>query len=193
MAFKIVRGVLSGCCLFGVVCSGAGCGAEVSERAEVGKLSRSLEDGCAEVVADVTGDFLAVLSSTEALDPAVPQAYGSDACGGVVFEFDNPEEEPLHGAWVQASGVSLEEGDVLSEGRCPERVLQADYWGYKDRTWTKLAAAEEGASFAADPELGGGNCELDALMLQEGAFERLRIVARVTQESQTYPMHACVW
>jgi len=193
MSFKTTKNGLFGCCVLTIAFASDGCTAEFSAPAEVGKLSRALEDGCADAPADVAGDVLAVLSSIEPLDPAEPQQYGSEACGGVVFELDNPEQEPLHGAWVQASGASLMESDALSESRCPERALQADYWGYKDRTWTKLAAAEESAVFEADPEQGGGNCELDALMLQEGTFEKLRIVARVVQGWETYPMHACVW
>jgi hypothetical protein len=193
MAFKSTRDALFGCCVLVTACVSGGCAAEVSAPGEVAKLSRALEDGCADASADVAGDVLAVLSSIEPLDPAEPQAYGSEACGGVVFELDNPDEEPLHGAWVQASGVSLSESDALGESRCSERVLQADYWGYKDRMWMKLAAAEENAVFVADEELGGGNCKLDALLLHEGTFEKLRIVARVEQDSQTYPMHAVVW
>ena len=189
MAFKMMRG----CCVLVIAIATGGCSGELATPGEVAKLSRALEDGCADAPADVTGDVLSVLSSIEPLDPAAPQDYGSDACGGVVFEFDNTEEEPLHGAWVQASGTAEAESDVLSESRCPERVLQADYWGFKDRAWTKLAAAEETAVFAEATETGGANCQLDALMLQEGTFEKLRIVARVTQQSQTYPMHACVW
>lgn len=189
MSFK----TKGGCCLFAIAVASGGCGADISALDEVGKLSRALEDGCAEAPADVVGDVLSVLSSTEALDAAEPQEYGSDACGGVVFEFDNPDEEPLHGAWVQASGAPGAEADVLSESRCPERVLQADYWGFKDRTWMKLAAAEETAVFIEASEPSSANCQLEALMLQEGSFEKLRIVARVTQDSQTYPMHACVW
>ena len=179
MMFK----TMSGCCVMVIAIASGGCSAEL----EVTKLSRALEEGCADAPADVAGDVLAVLSSTDPLDPAEPQQYGNDACGGVVFEFDNPDEEPLHGAWVQASGATRDESDALSESRCPERTLQADYWGFKDRTWTKLMAAEETAVFS------GEDCKLDALLLQEGTFEKLRIVARVTQESQTYPMHACVW
>ncbi|HET8935189.1 MAG TPA: hypothetical protein VFN67_17190 [Polyangiales bacterium] len=183
MLFK----TMSGCCVVLIAFASGGCSAEFSSPAEVAKLSRALEDGCADAPADVAGDVLSVLSSIDPLDPAEPQEYGGAACGGMVFEFDNPDEEPLHGAWVQASGATRDESDALSEGRCPERALQADYWGFKDRGWTKLAAAEETAVFA------GESCELQALILQEGTFEKLRIIARVTQDSQTYPMHACVW
>lgn len=189
MSFRTTRDVVFSCWVLGVATVSGGCSAEVSAEAKRADLRQSLEDACAEAPADVMGDVVAILASTEPLDPAEPQEYGSAACGGVVFEFDNPDEEPLHGAWVQASGLSLEESDVLSESRCPERALQADYWGYKDKTWTKLAAAEESAAFVADD----GYCKLEALMLDEGTFEKLRIVARVTQDSETYPMHAIVW
>jgi hypothetical protein len=175
-----------------VVASGA-CTGDLSTQAKVAALVRELEPACADAPADLVGDVLAIMSSSEPYDAAAPQAYGSAACSGMVFEFANPDEEPLHGAWVQASGTSLTESDVLSESRCPERVLQADYWGYKDKTWTKLGAAEESAVFMPDAESGAATCWLDALLLHEGTFEKLRIVARVTQESLTYPMHACVW
>jgi hypothetical protein len=193
MSVQSVRAVVLACCALGIGFASGGCSAEVSTQPEVAALSQSLEDACADAPAAVAGDVLAILSSIEALNPAEPQEYGSVACRGVVFEFENPDEEPLHGAWVQASGPSLTDSDALSERRCPERALQADYWGYKNKEWMKLAAAEESAVFVADAELGAANCELDALMLHEGTFEKLRIVARVTQESQTYPMIACVW
>jgi hypothetical protein len=166
-----------------------GCAAEATTHTDVKVLRQSLEDGCADARADLVGDVVSVLSSTDPLDPAEPQVYGSAACGGVVFEFANPDEEPLHGAWVQASGTSRSASDALSESRCPGRELQADYWGYKDKEWMKLAAAEASATFEADAQY----CNLDALIMQEGTFEKLRIVARVTQGSETYPMHACVW
>ena len=193
MSFKSTREVLFANCVLAIGFVSGGCTAETSEQAEVAKLSQALEDACADAPADVAGDVLAVLPSIAPLDPAEPQEYGNVACGGVVFEFDNPDQEPLHGAWVQASGSSGEDSDALSESRCPERALQADYWGYKDRTWTKLAAAEESGVFESDSELGSESCKLDALLLREGTFEKLRVVARITQDSQTYPMHACVW
>jgi hypothetical protein len=170
-----------------------GCAVESVSELNVSALRRALEDACAEATADVTGDVFAILSSIEPLDPALPQVYGSAACGGFVFDFDNPEQEPLHGAWVQASGPSGVDSDALGESRCPGRELEASYWGYKDRKWLKLAAAEESAVFEAGSELGPASCNLDALMMDQGSFEKLRIVARVTQESKTYPMHACVW
>lgn len=180
-------GSLSAMCI-----ASAGCAAEASAT-EVAALRQALEESCADAPGAVTGDVLAILSSIDPLDPAEPQRYGNAACGGVVFEFDNPDEEPLHGAWVQASGLSRGDSDALSESRCPERTLQADYWGFKDNTWTKLAAADLSAEFVPDAERGGAYCDLDALMLQEGSFEKLRVVARVAQASQTYPMRACVW
>lgn len=170
----------------------AGCAAEASAT-EVAALRQALEDSCADAPAAVAGDVLAILSSVDPLDPTQPQLYGDAACGGVVFEFDNPELEPLHGAWVQASGLSRDDSDALSESRCPVRALQADYWGFKEKSWTKLAAADESGDFVADSEQGGAYCDLDALMVQEGTFEKLRIVARVTQDAETYPMLACVW
>ena len=194
MSSRFIRCAFSACSWLAVcVAAAPGCAAESSAQVAVGELRQSLEDACAEASADVTGDVFAILSSTEPLDPAQPQGYGNAACGGVIFEFDNPDEEPLRGAWVQASGLSHEASDALSESRCRDRRLQADYWGYKDKEWTKLTAAEESAAFVADSELGEAYCDVDALMLHDGAFEKLRVVARVTQESQTYPMHACVW
>lgn len=172
-----------------------GCARQESAGPAIAALDRSLEEACASEPADVAGDVLAILSSTEPLDPAEPQVYGNAACAGVIFEFDNPDGEPLHGAWIQASGESRTDADVLSEAHCPERALQADYWGYKDKAWTKLASAAESASFVPSAEAAaeGGYCHLDGLIMHEGAFEKLRIVARVTQDAQTYPMHACVW
>jgi hypothetical protein len=184
---------LAACSLLALCFASAGCAAESPVQSVAAELRQSLEDECAESLPDVTGDVLAILSSTEPLNPAEPQVYGNAGCRGVIFEFDNHEEVPLHGAWVQASGLSQEDSDALGESRCVGRELQAEYWGYKDKQWTKLAAAEESAVFVADSEVGPAYCDLDALVLHEGAFEKLRIVARVTQESQTYPMHACVW
>lgn len=187
------RYTLLACGALGMATVFGACTAEVSAPAKVAALTRSLEDACADVPADLVGDVLAIMSSTEPLDPAEPQAYGGTSCGGFVFEFLNPDEEPLHGAWVQASGQSRSASDALSESRCAARVLQADYWGYKDKAWTKLAAAEASADTVPNADQGGGSCALDALMLHEGSFEKLRIVARVTQDAQTYPMHACLW
>lgn len=149
----------------------------------------ALELDCAAATANRTGDVTDVLSSVDAFDASQPQAYGSETCTGFVFELENSDEEPLLGAWVQASGQSSSSGDALSESRCAERVLETDYWGWKDRTWTKLTSAQQTASF--DP--AADNCDLETLIEYPGTFERLRIVARVTQGADTYPMHACVW
>jgi len=193
MSSRSTRGALSACSWLAMYFATSGCAAESSPQVAVGELRQSLEDACAEASADVTGDVFAILASTDPLDPAQPQDYGSAACSGIIFELDNPEEEPLRGAWVQASGLSHDASDALSESRCGDRGLHADYWGYKDKEWNRLTVAEESAAFVADSELGEAYCHLDALMLHEGSFEKLRIVARVTQQSQTYPMHACVW
>ena len=193
MSSRSTRGAFTACSWLVMCFAIPGCAAESSEQGVVGQLRQSLEDACAAASADVTGDVFAILSSTDPLDPAQPQGYGNADCAGVIFEFDNPDEEPLRGAWVQAGGVSQDASDALTEDRCRERSLQADYWGYKDKEWTKLIAAEESATFVAGSELGEAYCDLEALMLHEGTFEKLRVVARVTQQSQTYPMHACVW
>jgi hypothetical protein len=190
MLFKSAWNVLRACSLLALWSVSDGCAAAP---ADVAALRQSLDDACADAPASVAGDVLAILSSIDPLDAAEPQTYEPGACGGVVFEFDNPEEEPLHGAWVQASGASRAELDALSKSRCSQRVLQADYWGFKDKEWTKLAAADEAARSITDSAMGADYCQLDALMLHEGTFEKLRVVARVTQDSQTYPMHACVW
>lgn len=171
------------------VCFGtASCG--VDAEVEVLHQAQSLEEACADAPSDVTADVLAIVSSTEPLDPTEPQAYGSAACGGFIFEFDNPDDEPLHGAWVQAGPLQLET-DALGASRCPARELRADYWGFKDKEWMKLAAAESFAAVGEDEE--EAHCALDALIEQEGTFEKLRIVARATQDAQTYPMIACLW
>ncbi|HEV7803731.1 MAG TPA: hypothetical protein VGP15_21845 [Burkholderiales bacterium] len=165
------------------------CASTAHDPDRVALRSGALELDCAAAAADMTGDVTAVLSSVAAFDASQPQAYGSENCGGFVFELDNAEEEPLHGAWVQASGKSSSSADLLSESHCSERLLETDYWGWKDREWVKLASASGAASF--DPSTS--NCDLETLIESPGTFEKLRIVARVTQGSHTYPMHACVW
>lgn len=180
--------VVNVCALLIVGSTSVGCAAEPA--LVLGEVQQSLEEGCASAPADVTGDVFAILASTDPLDPSQPQSYGNAGCSGVVFEFDNPEGEPLRGAWVQASGSSHDASDALSEARCPDRALEAEYWGFQDNEWLKLTAAGESATFNADSE---ARCALDVLMLHEGTFEKLRVVARVTQEDETYPMHACVW
>jgi hypothetical protein len=171
----------------------SGCASEELEPKHVGLWTGPLELECASVPADVTGDVISIMSSVEPLDPSQPQVYDSDPCTGVVFEFDNPEAEPMRGAWIQASGESTASSDVFSESTCPERTLEADYWGYKDREWSKLAFASRTGVFEAGPDSDTGYCGLDALIDQPGTFEKLRIVARVTQGLETYPMYACVW
>ncbi|HET6339680.1 MAG TPA: hypothetical protein VFG30_41000 [Polyangiales bacterium] len=171
----------------------SGCAAGELDTSNVGVWSGALELECAAVPANVTGDVISILSSVEPVDPSQPQAYGSEHCAGVIFEFDNPEDEPLRGAWVQASGESMSSSDVFSESRCPERALEAEYWGYKDREWSLLAFASNTAGFEPGPDSQTGYCGLDALIESPGTFEKLRIVARVTQGSDTYPMYACLW
>jgi hypothetical protein len=171
----------------------SGCASEELDTNNVGVWSGALELECASVPGDVSGDVSAILSSVEPLDPSQPQAYGSKHCAGVIFELDNPEAEPLRGAWVQASGESTSSSDVLSESQCPGRALEAEYWGFKDREWSKLAFASNTAVFEPGPDSQTGYCGLDAVIEYPGTFEKLRIVARVTQGSDTYPMYACVW
>ena len=182
------------CCLSALFGSVVGCGVDATHNAtEVAVLHRALEDGCADAPADAYGDFLAIMSSTEQLDLAEPQAYGSSGCSGFIFEFDNRDQEPLHGAWVQASGRSQDDADTFSADRCAARELQADYWGYHDKEWTRLASVESTALFSSGSEPGSASCALDALMLEDGNFEKLRIVAHVTDGAETFPMIACLW
>jgi hypothetical protein len=154
---------------------------------------RPLELECGSAPADFEGDFLSIASSTEPLDPARPQAYGSADCAAFVFEFDNPEQEQLRGAWVQAGGESNVDGDALSEGECPSRTLEVDYWGYQDREWSILASARLSGSFESGEEVGTGYCKLDALIDYPNTLEKLRVVARVADGSESYPMYACLW
>jgi hypothetical protein len=159
----------------------------------IGVRVSPLELACATAPADVLGDFTAILASTEPLDPSQPQSYGSDECAGFIFEFDNPDLESLRGAWVQASGESVVNPAILGESLCPERTLEVDYWAFKDREWSKLAASSTTASFEPRELAGIGYCRLEGLIEQESAFEKLRIVARATDGVDTYPMYACLW
>jgi hypothetical protein len=169
------------------------CGSDGKVVDDVAARARSLELECGSAPADFVGDFLSIPASIEPLDPARPQAYGSAGCAAFVFEFDNPEQEPLRGAWVQAGGESKADGDVLSEGECPSRTLEVDYWGYQDREWSILASARMSGRFESGEQAGTGYCKLDALIDLPNALEKLRVVARVAQESETYPMYACLW
>lgn len=159
----------------------------------IGVRVNPLELACATAPADVLGDHTSILSSVEPLDPSQPQPYGSNDCAGFIFEFDNPDVESLRGAWIQASGESVVNPEALGESGCPERALEADYWGYKDREWSQLAAVSTIAGFEPGEVDGLGYCRLEGLIEAEGAFEKLRIVARVTDGVETYPMYACVW
>jgi hypothetical protein len=161
------------------------CASEVLVSDEVGARASSLELECAAAPAGVTADIVSILSSIEPLDPSQPQAYETERCGGFIFEFDNPDEEALRGAWIQAGARS----GVLDERECRDRVLDADYWGFKDRAWSKLATSSSSAGFEPDTQ----DCRLEALIEHAGTFEKLRIVARVSDGSETYPMYACVW
>jgi hypothetical protein len=154
---------------------------------------RPLELGCGAAPPDFVGDFLAIPASIEPLDPARPQAYGSAECAAFVFEFDNPEKEQLRGAWVQAGGESKVDGDALSEGECSSRTLEVDYWGFQDREWSILASASMSGSFESGAQVTAGYCKLDALIDHPNTLEKLRVVARVARESETYPMYACLW
>ena len=169
------------------------CAIEERVSHSVGVRASPLELACATAAADALGDVTSILGSIEPLDPSQPQSYGSDECAGFIFEFDNPDVEPLRGAWIQASGESVVNPEALGESLCPERVLEADYWGYKDREWSKLASASTSASFEPGEIAGLGYCRLEGLIEEEGAFEKLRIVAHVTDGAETYPMYACVW
>jgi hypothetical protein len=153
----------------------------------------ALERTCADAPADTTGDVMAILGSVEPLDPSLPQTYGSPLCTGFIFELDNAEGEPLHGAWVQAGGASRSDEDVLSESHCSGRALEAEYWGYADREWFELAASSRVGRFAAGELPGTGDCKLEALLEHGETFEKLRIVARVSHAGETYPMYATLW
>ena len=169
------------------------CAIEEQVSNSIGLRVSPLELACATAPADVLGDFTSILSSIELVDPSQPQPYGSDECAGFIFEFDNPDVESLRGAWIQASGEAAVNPEVLGESRCPERALEADYWGFKDREWSQLAAVSTTASFEPGEIDGLGYCRLEGLIEDEGAFEKLRIVARVTDGAETYPMYACLW
>jgi hypothetical protein len=159
----------------------------------VAARARALDLACGALPADFVGDFLSIPASIEPLDPARPQAYGSDECAAFVFEFDNPEKEQLRGAWVQAGGESRLDEGVLSEDECFGRTLEVDYWGYEDREWSILASARMSGSFESGEQSGTGYCKLDLLFDHPTALEKLRVVARVAQGSETYPMYACLW
>jgi hypothetical protein len=161
--------------------------------ADPGLSLRALERTCADAPADVTGDVTAILGSIEPLDPSLAQNYGSALCTGFIFELDNPDAEPLHGAWVQAGGASLSDEDVLSESQCPGRALEAAYWGYANDEWMELAASSQVGRYDAGERPGTGHCKLEALLDHAETFEKLRIVARVSQEGETYPMYATLW
>jgi len=178
--------------MLGVLLSLACAEIEAGER-DPGVSVRALELGCASPPADVTGDVFAILSSSEPLDPTQPQSYGSALCGGFIFELDNADDEPLHGAWVQAGGESQSDGDVLSESQCPGRSLEAQYWGYANREWLELAASSQVGHFAAGELPGTGYCKLEAQLDHAETFEKLRIVARVSHAGETYPMYATLW
>jgi hypothetical protein len=169
------------------------CASDVHVEPEVAVRASPLELECAAAAADVTSDVFSILSSTDPLDPSRPQAYGSEHCTGFVFEFENPDEEEWRGAWIQASGESSASSDVLGESRCPGRTLEADYWGFQKREWTKLASTSGSGVFEPGATATTGHCRLDGLIEHAGTYEKLRIVARVAQGAETYPMYACVW
>jgi hypothetical protein len=169
------------------------CASDAPVTRVVGVRASPLELECATVAADVLGDVTSILASVEPLDPLQPQPYGSGNCSGFVFEFDNPDEEALRGAWIQASAGSGVTENALSESQCADRTVEADYWGYKDREWVEVASASEPARFEPDEVSGTGYCRLEALIEYAGSFEKLRISARVTDGAETYPMYACVW
>jgi len=176
---------------FALLLPACGHGDQVVDGLELRASPLDLE--CGSAPADFAGDFLEIPASIEPLDPSRPQAYGSAECAAFVFEFDNPEKEQLRGAWVQAGGESSVDGDALSASECPRRTLEADYWGYQDRAWSILASARVSGSFESGGQLRTGYCKLDALIDHPNALEKLRIVARVVQGSDTYPMYACLW
>jgi hypothetical protein len=169
------------------------CAAVELTEGEPGLSVRALELTCMDAPADVTGDVTAILGSIEPLDPSLPQTYGSPLCTGFIFELDNAEGEALHGAWVQAGGASVSDGDVLSESQCAARTLEADYWGYANDEWMELAASSQFGRFDAGELPDTGHCKLEALLDRAERFEKLRIVARVSQAGETYPMFATLW
>lgn len=168
------------------------CASEEAGR-EIALRSSPLELSCATALPDLATDVTSIPSSIEPFDPSRSQAYGSSECSGFIFEFDNPDGEALHGLWIQASGESSASSDALGESQCPERELEVDSWGYEKREWSKLASSSARASFEVGGTAGTGYCRLEALIDQPGAFERYRVVARVTDGSETYPMIACLW
>jgi hypothetical protein len=169
------------------------CRSDELVRSEVEVRVSPLQVACATVPADVVGDVTSILASSEPVDPIRPEPYGSEQCAGVIFEFDNPDEESLHGAWIQASAGAGVIAHALSESECADRTVEADYWGYKDREWSRLGSATEAARFEPEEHSETGYCRLEALIEQAGSFEKLRIAARVTDGTDTYPMYACVW
>ena len=181
------------CALLLSVCVSSSCGGDVLVPRDVEVLGNALEHGCAELPADATGDFLAFLSSIEPFDASRPQPYGSERCTGFIFEFDNSEGEALNGAWVVASGQSIVGSDAIGEAECSERALEADLWGFMKKEWQKLASARSTGSIGPGQSEGTRLCELHAQIDHPGAFQRLRVVARVTHRELTYPMHAILW
>lgn len=167
------------------------CVADGLVASDVGLTTSRLELACGPAPADVTGDVLAILPSIDPFDPDRPQPYGSDSCSGVVFEFANPDEEPLRGAWIHASWEFEASGGALGDSPCHERALEADYWGYEEQRWTKLASASTVGRLDEDSE--AAYCRVEAVIEHAATFKKLRVVARVSRGSETYPMHASLW
>lgn len=175
-----------------VILSSSSCASEEAAR-EIAARGEPLELACADTPPHVSGDSLAILSSIDPFDPSRPQVYGSDACGGFVFEFDNAFGEAFRGAWVHASGQSNASSDMFGESQCPERRLEVDYWGYEKRKWSKRASSSTSGSFEPGAIAGEGHCRIEAVFDEPSTLEKYRIVARVTDGSETYPMLACLW
>lgn len=174
-------------------CLLGGCAAEPGQPAPIAAIASPLAFSCAEATVDLAGDFLDILSSTEPLDPRQPQAYGSELCSGFVFEFTNPDDEPLHGAYVHAGGASSRDGDELSQAECSNRRLEADFWGFSDRRWSRLATASAPGRFEPGTLPDTGYCKLEAQLDHSGSYETLRVIAAVTQDGRHYPMLALLW
>jgi hypothetical protein len=191
---KLVWGV----CLAVSLCACVGAGPDDDVTTDVGVAAESLEFGCLLVAADRTAELGPShpngreINTIDPLKTSLGQSYGSLACSGFVSEFTNPNGYNVNEVFVAGAGWVKDTSDANVYGNptlCANLTLEADMYGYRNGVWDTLGSTVMQGDFRPKDDGEGitDRCHLSYVIVQPGNYETVRVVAKVSNATTTYP------